>query len=193
MPFDPALRSPAGAQDAADARPCRLSEFEIRPIRPSDAALIVAAMCYTSPETYYRRFHMAKRQFTSAELKYLTEVDGQMHVALVAVQRGEQPLLAAVARYAALPSNPLEAELAICVHDPFRRRGLGATMLRRLHDEASLRGVRRLRAIVQYDNLAMRELLYRVLQGTRVDSRDSGEVQYVSPVAPAAAPAMRAA
>ena len=35
------------------------SLFEIRPIRPQDAALIVAAAAYTSDETYYRRFRVS--------------------------------------------------------------------------------------------------------------------------------------
>jgi len=191
MPSGPRpLQTPSRPQDPGSAadrsgvgHPQPSALIEIRPIRPSDAALIIGAISYTSPETYYRRFHMAKRRFTSAELRYLTDVDGHTHVALVAAQRGEQPRLAAVARYATSPSDPLEGELGICVHDPFRRQGLGARMLIRLHDEASMRGVRRLRAIVQADNLAMRELLYRVLPGTRVDGRAGGEVQYVSPVA----------
>ena len=157
--------------------------FEIRPIRPADAQLIVAALRYTSPETYYRRFHMAKRHFTSGELKYLTEVDGVAHLALVAVEPGDPPRLAAVARYAVDPSDPLEAELAICVHDPFRRQGLGARMLRRLGDAAASRGIGRLRAIVQHDNPAMRELLYEVFPDTSVDCRGGGEVEYVSVLA----------
>ncbi len=158
--------------------------FDIRPIRPADAELIVAALGYTSAETYYRRFHTAKCYFSPTELRYLTEVDGRMHVALVAVERGEHPRLAAVARFCTDPKQPFEGELAICVHDPFRRQGLGATMLRRLQAEASSRGVRQLRAMVQSDNVAMRELLYHVFPDTRVGDRYAGEVDYLVPVQP---------
>jgi GNAT superfamily N-acetyltransferase len=159
--------------------------FDIRPIRPADAELIVAALEYTSDETYYRRFHTAKHHFSPKELKYLTDVDGKTHIALVAVERGEHPRLAAAARFFTDPKNPLEGELAICVHDPFRRKGLGAEMLGRLHDEASSRGITQLRAMVQCDNVPMRELLYHVFPDTRVDGRDGSEVDYLAPVKPA--------
>ncbi len=158
--------------------------FDIRPIRPTDADLIVAALGYTSGETYYRRFHAAKRYFSPKELTYLTHVDGETHVALVAVQGGEDPRLAAVARFSTDPQDPREAELAICVHDPFRRQGLGARLLSRLRDEAGSRGVTRLRAIVQSDNVPMRELLYQVFPGTSVDRIDGNEVEYLSPMNP---------
>lgn len=168
--------------DACSIVPALVDVFDIRPIQPADAALIVAAVAYTSSETYYRRFHAAKRCFSRSELEYLTEVDGMTHVALVAVERGERPRLAAAARFCKDPMNPHEGELGICVHDPFRRRGLGAEMLRRLSAEASLRGVSQLRAMIQSDNGAMRALLYHVFPDTRVDNRYGGEVDYIAPV-----------
>ena len=168
--------------DACSIVPALVNVFDIRPIQPADAALIVAAVAYTSSETYYRRFHAAKRCFSRSELEYLTEVDGMTHVALVAVERGEHPRLAAAARFCKDPMKPHEGELGICVHDPFRRRGLGAEMLRRLSAEASLRGVSQLRAMIQSDNGAMRALLYHVFPDTRVDNRYGGEVNYIAPV-----------
>ena len=101
--------------DACSIVPALVNVFDIRPIQPADAALIVAAVAYTSSETYYRRFHAAKRCFSRSELEYLTEVDGMTHVALVAVERGERPRLAAAARFCKDPMNPHEGELGICV------------------------------------------------------------------------------
>jgi protein lysine acetyltransferase len=164
--------------------PALVNVFDIRAIQPADAELIVAAFSYTSSETYYRRFHAAKCCFSRRELEYLTQVDGMTHVALVAVERGDHPRLAADARFYKNPVNPREAELGICVYDPFRRRGLGAEMLRRLSAEASVRGVSQLRAIVQSDNAPMRALLYHVFPDTRVDDRCDGEVDYITPVRP---------
>jgi acetyltransferase len=175
----------APTQTTLRAVPRGQDAFEIRPIRPADAELIVAALGYTSEETYYRRFHSIKRRFGAKELTYLTEVDGRTHVALVAIERGEHPRLAAVARFTTDPENALEGELAICVHDPFQRRGLGAEMLRRLHDEAALRGVAQLRALVQADNGPMCRLLHRLFPGTRLDEWHACEVDYLIPVAPA--------
>lgn len=158
--------------------------FDIRPIRPADADLIVAALGYTSDETYHRRFRTGKRYFSPRELTYLTDIDGKTHVALVAVERGEHPRLAAVARFCVDPEKPLEGELAICVHDPFRRQGLGAEMLRRLQAEALSRGVTQLRAMVQSDNVPMEELLYHVFPDTRVTARDGDEVDFLAPLNP---------
>ena len=168
--------------NACSIVPALVNVFDIRPIQPADAGLIVAAVAYTSSETYYRRFHAAKCRFSRRELDYLTQVDGRTHVALVAVERGEHPRLAADARFCTDPVNPREAELGICVHDPFRRLGLGAEMLRRLCAEASLRGVWQLRAMVQSDNAPMRALLYHVFPDTRVDGCCDGEVDYIAPL-----------
>jgi hypothetical protein len=105
-----------GRVSTASAR-ARMESLEIRPIRAADAELIVAARAFTSRKTYYRRFHHDKRYFSAKELTYLTDVDGRTHVALVAIERGEHPRLAAVARFSTGPTNPREGELAICVHD----------------------------------------------------------------------------
>jgi len=181
------------AADASALANAAWNGFEIRPTVPADAELIVAALAYTSSETYYRRFHVAKRQFTRNELTNLTEVDGTTHVALVAIEPaqparsgpigGAQPArLAAEARFCIDPSDSREGELGICVHDPFRRQRLGAEMLRRLCACAASRGVTRLRAIVQSDNIPMRALLYHVFPDTRVEARYEGEIDYLLPV-----------
>ncbi len=171
---------------ASSSYQAREGIFEIRAIRPTDADLIVAALAYTSDETYYRRFHSPKHHFSAKELRYLTEVDGKKHVALVAIEHGAHPRLAAVARFVTNSRNPLEAELAICVHDPFHRQGLGTEMLRRLRDEASSNGVTHLRAMVQHDNIPMRELLHHVCPDTQIDRRDRNEIDFLAPVLPTA-------
>jgi GNAT superfamily N-acetyltransferase len=188
-PNDPRSPAPGAAKSYYQGRGV---VFEIRPIRAADAELIVAALSYTSDETYYRRFHTAKRSFSSKELRYLTEIDGQEHVALVAIERSNEQRLAAVARFCADPNNWLEADLAICVHDPFRRQGLGAELLRRLHDEASARSLIQLRAMVQSDNIAMRKLLYHVFPDTTIDGISGYEVDYLVPVQPSIAAATAA-
>lgn len=170
------------ATDASLLAHAAWNSFEIRPIVPADAELIVAALAYTSSETYYRRFHAAKRQFSRNELTYLTEVDGTTHVALVAIEPAQPARLAAEARFCIDPSDSREGELGICVHDPFRRQRLGAEMLCRLCACAASRGVTRLRAIVQSDNSPMRALLYHVCPDTRVEARYEGEIDYLLPV-----------
>ena len=59
----------------------------IRPIEPSDKARLSVALGRLSDATIYRRFLAAKPRLSSAELRYLTEVDGRDHIALVGVPR----------------------------------------------------------------------------------------------------------
>ena len=56
----------------------------IRAIRPHDKDELAAALAHLSPESVHNRFLSAKPDFSPAELRYLTEVDGWDHVALVA-------------------------------------------------------------------------------------------------------------
>jgi hypothetical protein len=54
----------------------------IRPIEPGDKARLAEGLRRLSQETIRRRFLAAKPRFTSAELRYLTEIDGVDHIAL---------------------------------------------------------------------------------------------------------------
>lgn len=155
--------------------------FEIRPIRPQDAALIVAATAYTSDETYYSRFRAVKRGFSARELAYLTAVDGCSHCALVAVDRGSGRL-AAVARYIQDPARPAEAELAVVVHDPFQGHGLGAALVRALAAHARAHAIDTFQVIIGNGNLAMRHLLLRVFPDAREHERDDYDTEYLASV-----------
>src|SRR4051795_9848910 len=57
----------------------------IRPISPEDAFGLQDGLRHLSAETIQRRFLGAKPRFTAAELRYLTQVDGVDHIALVAI------------------------------------------------------------------------------------------------------------
>jgi acyl-CoA reductase-like NAD-dependent aldehyde dehydrogenase len=57
----------------------------IRPIEPGDKEKLVNGLRQLSEDSTPRRFLAAKPRFTTAELRYLTEVDGVNHIALVAV------------------------------------------------------------------------------------------------------------
>lgn len=156
------------------------SELTIRAIRPDDRDRILHAMEYTSSDTYYRRFHAAKRSFTKRELDYLTEIDGDDHVALIATERDHPERLVAVARFIRDPHDRTEAELAITVHDPYQRQGIGRKMLTLLAEAALDHGVVRLRAFVQSDHRAMVALLHEVLPDTVCSAREDSIVEYVS-------------
>src|SRR5689334_19426394 len=96
----------------------------IRSIRPDDAPALQEGLQRLSAETIQRRFLAAKPRFTSAELRYLTEVDGHDHIALVAIALPERRLVA-VARCVRDHDDPQTADWAIVVGDPFQRLSLG--------------------------------------------------------------------
>src|SRR4051812_40849264 len=118
----------------------------IRPIRPSDKALLAAGLTRLSEESVQRRFLGPKPSLSRAELRYLTEVDGRDHVAFVAVTQGWDGDVVAVGRWVRLVSDPRDAEAAIVVCDSLQGKGLGKTLARLLADTARERGVSRIHA-----------------------------------------------
>ena len=130
--------------------------YVIRPIEPGDKEALVEGLRRLSDESIRRRFLAAKPRFTAAELRYLTEVDGRNHIALVAELDGE---LVAVARCVRLPDRPDTAEMAIVVGDRFQGQGLGRALTLALADAAVAVGIRRFAATMLGDNEAARRLM----------------------------------
>jgi GNAT superfamily N-acetyltransferase len=113
----------------------------LRQVRPQDKPLFRRAIAEYSPESFYRRFLVAKPRLSEQELKYLTEFDGVDHWAICAVEApmdGGRGL--AVARFV---RNEIEteAEFAIYVGDPVQKQGLGRTLMVRLARAALERGI----------------------------------------------------
>src|SRR3954468_7697746 len=132
---------------------------QIRPIAPGDKEKLVTGLRRLSDESIRKRFLAAKPRFTRAELRYLTEVDGVNHIALVAVLADEPDTLVAVARCVRLPDRPATAEMAIVVGDPWQSRGRGRALATALADAARAVGIRRFAATMLGDNEAARRLM----------------------------------
>ncbi len=130
----------------------------LRDIRANDKAALVRFHRRLSGDTRYRRYHAAKGDLTTSDLRYLTEVDGHHHVALVAEvpprELGGVDLveLAGVARIVANPARPGEAEVAIVVRDDVHGLGLGAGLIDGVLTRGRQEGVRTAVAQVQADN-----------------------------------------
>ena len=131
----------------------------VRPIGPSDKDRLVNGLRQLSLESVRKRFLAAKPRFSQSELRYLTEVDGVNHIALVAVLEDDPEQLVAVARCVRLPDRPGTAEIAIVVGDPWQGQGLGRELARRLADAALAVGIRRFAATMLGDNEAARRLM----------------------------------
>lgn len=151
-----------------------------RHIRPDDKGRLAEGLERLSPESRRRRFLMSKPRFSSSELRYLTEIDGFDHVAIVAVSAEDPDVLYAVARFVRLRDDPETAEAAIVVGDPFQGQGLGRELGRRLADEARERGVKRFTATLLSDNEAPQRLFASISE--RLESRSVSGVREVTGV-----------
>jgi acetyltransferase len=136
----------------------------IRPIRADDKALLEDMLRNLSAESIQRRYLTLKKRFTSAELRYLTELDGWNHLALVAespVQPGRRVL--GVARYVRDAEDPESAEVAFEVIDDFQGLGLGSMLAEELAHRASMRGIRRFTATMANDNVPATRLFEKLI------------------------------
>jgi RimJ/RimL family protein N-acetyltransferase len=131
----------------------------IRPIEPGDKERLVNGLRQLSEESIRKRFLAAKPRFSRSELRYLTEIDGVNHIALVAVLERDPDQLVAVARCVRLPDRHDTAEMAIVVGDPWQAQGLGRELAQRLADTALAAGIRRFAATMLGDNEAARRLM----------------------------------
>jgi acetyltransferase len=153
-------------------------EVLIRPIHPDDGPRLRMGYRALSPESQYQRFLALKPTLTDSEVRYLVEVDGTDHFALVAMTTRSPEWIIAVARFVRAADDPEAAEFAIVVGDPYHGEGLGSELLERLADAAIDRGIRRLRATALADNVAIHKLVRR-LAGRLAQERHFGPVDQI--------------
>jgi RimJ/RimL family protein N-acetyltransferase len=145
----------------------------IRPIRADDKRMLEDGLRQLSDESVHRRFLSPKSSFSRTELRYLTEVDGRDHVALVAEYPGHPVRrLIAVGRFVRLHGDPEVADVAIVVADDWQRRGLGLTLGDELVAEARRLGIRRFSATMASDNVPAHKLMKKLT--TRLESHHAG-------------------
>ena len=141
-------------------------QVAIRPIGPHDHERLRASHARLSPESRYRRFLTTKPELSSADARYLVEIDGSDHHALVATlpEAPGEPIVA-VARYIRLPDDPAAAEYAVVVGDDYQRQGLASELMTRLAHAGAARGIKRFRATMLADNLAIHRVSAKLAAG----------------------------
>ncbi len=156
----------------------------IRPIRRDDACRLSESHTRLSPESRYRRFLSAKPELTSADVRYLVEVDGVDHIALVATQPWlrDEPIVA-VARCIRIPERPDCGEVAIVVADALQGQGIGRRLVDRLAELAVAQGITRFRAMMLSENLAIQRLLSGLAAGpvSRTYQGETTELEFELP------------
>lgn len=135
----------------------------VRAIRPDDNQRLAQFHGRLSPESVYLRYFEYKPVLSPRDLAYLTELDFDRRVALVATLAPEAGApLVGVARYDALPpgaDQPVRAELGIVVEDRHQNRGIGTVLLKHLLGIAHDHGIAEITAEVLPQNTRMLELV----------------------------------
>jgi GNAT superfamily N-acetyltransferase len=188
VPRAPSAASSSLDAEAAPFRPEDVtlrdgSQVRIARITPRDAPLIAKGFERLSAESRRLRFLTAKPTLSSAELKYLTEVDGHRHEALGAIDPATGHGVA-VARFVRDVRDPARAEVAVTVADEWQRRGLGTLLLDRLADRARAEGIERFTALVAGDNPASAPFLHGLGGPVAVSEVGSGALEYEIELAP---------
>jgi RimJ/RimL family protein N-acetyltransferase len=125
-------------------------------VEPGDKQAFAEGMARLSTRSRYLRFHSGVKELSDRQLRYLTEVDQQDHVAWVAFTReGDDEVGIGVARFVRVADEPDVAEAAITVLDEYQGRGLGTLLLGVLSAAAARRGIRTFRSYVLGENVSM--------------------------------------
>jgi GNAT superfamily N-acetyltransferase len=125
--------------------------YHLRPIRPDDAAALMAFHRHLAPHSVYLRFFSFHPALSEAEVQRFTCVDYVNRLALVAELDG---CLIAVGRFDSKPGDS-EAEVAFVVADEYQHHGIGSLLLDALAEAARDRGITTFRAETLYENHTM--------------------------------------
>ena len=138
----------------------------MRTLTPADAQLLIEIFEHMSPDSRYLRFNQALAnpdpQLVAAEAAELADVtteEGEAWIAFVDDEAGT-PIPVAGMRY--IRTGEEEAEISIAVRDDYQRQGIGTVLLNFTAQQAHKAGVRRLMAMIQYENMALRSILNKI-------------------------------
>jgi GNAT superfamily N-acetyltransferase len=137
----------------------------LRWIRASDAGLLREGFDRLSEESRRMRFFVPLRRLPEDAVRYLTDVDGYDHAALVALsipEPGAPEHGLGVARFVRMKDDPTKAELALTVVDDCQRLGLGTLLLLTLGAAARERGIETFTMNLLSTNYKVRRLLLRL-------------------------------
>ncbi|MBN8248505.1 MAG: acetyl-CoA hydrolase/transferase family protein [Verrucomicrobia bacterium] len=149
----------------------------VRPIQPADERRLKELFYSHEPATIYQRYFSEMRRLPTELAQRLVTLDYRDDMALVAlVPDGGAERFIAVARYHRDPATQ-QAEIAVVVHEAFRRRGLAALLLRQLARVAAEQGIVGFEATVLPDNRAVLSLIQKLAEP--VESRTADGTTHV--------------
>lgn len=146
------------------------SRIKVRPVRSSDAGLLLRGFERLSDESRYRRFLCSMPELSESMVRYLTDVDHHDHEAMIAIDPATGEGLG-ISRFVRDAERPRSAEAAVTVIDEWQGRGLGTALLTALTERARVEGIDRFTCLVLAENREMIELLERIGSAREIDRR----------------------
>lgn len=127
----------------------------IRPIRPDDARIEADFVRHLSTQSRYDRFMVSMNELSPEKLRYLTNVDYEHHMALVATEtESGSEVEVGVGRYVVAPGTT-RCEFAIAVDDAWQGSGLAGSLMAALIDIARRKGLTEMEGFVLSSNHKM--------------------------------------
>jgi len=145
----------------------------VRPITPSDAAMLVTFHARLSPQTVYRRYFGA-HPLTHGEAEHYANVDYSERMCFLAVVADQ---LVGFASYDRLSPEHPAAEIAFCVADEVQRNGVATLLFETLVAYARRVGISHFVADVLADNAAMLDVFEMMgLDNTRTQEQGTASI-----------------
>lgn len=149
----------------------------IRPIRRDDAPMEQDFVRHLSSDSRYNRFMGTLKELPPGKLKYLTEIDYEHHLGLVAiVEKDGQELEIGVARYVVDPSGT-NCEFAVTVDDAWQGSGIAGLLMLELIEAARERGMHTMEGLILAANRKMLKFARQLGFSLERDPDDPGTVR----------------
>jgi ketosteroid isomerase-like protein/RimJ/RimL family protein N-acetyltransferase len=158
------------------------TQLRLRPIGSDDRDGLAALFARLTPESRRRRFLGPKRELTSRELTYFTDIEHVHHEAIAAVDQRDGSIVG-VGRYVHNADRPRVAEVAFEVADELQGMGIGTALARCTVQRARVNGFTLLAATTLWENRPARALLRRL--GFRAHASHGSEIVHELKLDPA--------
>lgn len=148
-----------GVVELAETIPLRTgASVQMRAIQPDDVKRLQEFHVRLSEDTIVMRYFHVAPVLYARDARWLTHVDYDRRMALVAVTGGDlDERIIGVVRYE--PITATEAELAFVIEDDWQGLGISTSLLARLLPYARQRGYTRMKAVTMASNVRMRDVL----------------------------------
>lgn len=157
MSWEPASELERYPDEMTEKRKFGEHEVLVRPLRAADSERLRTFFFSHRPDTIYGRYQYPKKLMTEEEALQLCTLDYARRFALAAFTGPGDETIVAVARYT-MNEKTGHAELAVVVHEDYRRLGIATTLVRGLEKRAAQCGVKGFFGFFEPGNVALAEL-----------------------------------